>query len=166
MSPVQVFGESMELADANKTTEVRISRAQLRRELEELAKTAQAGGFRQLADSQAPGAAFAEAEFFARYFEFYFRQGHLLTFGIDQKAAEARLKKDLSRAMGTRLLYCQPSRARRSIHVVQSTLRIRRELSSLWPYLRLPRSARGVLLTVRRSLFGTGQDASWRDSCN
>jgi len=100
MSPVQVFGESMELADANKTTEVRISRAQLRRELEELAKTAQAGGFRQLADSQAPGAAFAEAEFFARYFEFYFRQGHLLTFGIDQKAAEARLKKDLSRAMG------------------------------------------------------------------
>ncbi|HEY2815687.1 MAG TPA: hypothetical protein VGK44_00995 [Casimicrobiaceae bacterium] len=101
MSPVQVSSASIRLAEPN-TTEVHISRAQLRRELEELAKTAQAGGFRQLANSRELPAQghFAEAEFFARYFEYYFRQGHLLSFGIDRKAAEARLRNDLARAMG------------------------------------------------------------------
>jgi cell pole-organizing protein PopZ len=98
MSPVQGPPNSLKLVEANTSIDVHVSRSELGRELEEMARTAQAGGFAQLAEAQ--GAAGIGAGFFATYFGAYFRQGQLLTFGIDQKSAKTRLSKDLARAMG------------------------------------------------------------------
>ncbi len=112
MSPIKRTGATVSVAGA--VEELRISRAQLRREVEEIAKTAQANGFRQLVDSRSALAAkrplnpdeerfFLQAEFFARYFEYYFRKGHLLIVGLDKDAATKRLQKDLARSMGKEL---------------------------------------------------------------
>lgn len=98
MYPLQGSANAIKMAEANTSIDVHISRSELRRELEEMAQTAQAGGFAQLAESQ--GRAGMGAGFFAAYFGAYFRQGQLLIFGIDQKSAKTRLSKDLARAMG------------------------------------------------------------------